>query len=129
MASLLVVSIVVADARAGWYHYGRFARSVGGCASVYHSCAGFYSTCGLIQGSDCGSMLWGCVGGKRLASDWSYDPRMWFDEGLFLYRTCQYYEAIGRIQYAVEQDPNQAKYHYFLALAQRQVGLQEEAFV
>jgi tetratricopeptide (TPR) repeat protein len=128
LASMVVVGVIAAEAQAGWYHYGRAARRVAGCASIYNTCAGFYSTCEMFHSSDCGSATWGCIGcGKRLASDWSDDPSIWFEDGLYLYRTGRYYEALGRIQYAAEQDPNQAKYYYLLALAQRQVGLQDEA--
>jgi tetratricopeptide (TPR) repeat protein len=125
-ASLLIVGVVAVDAQAGWFRYGRFARGISGCASVYQSCSGIYSTCDMFS-SDCNTGCSGCVGGRELASDWSDDPSVWFDDGLYLYRNGRYYEAIGRLQYAAVQDPTQAKYYYFLALAQKQVGLQEEA--
>jgi tetratricopeptide (TPR) repeat protein len=126
IASLFILGVVAVDTEAGWRHYGRFARGIASCASFYQSCSGAYSTCDMFS-SDCNTSCSGCVNGRQLASDWSDDPSVWFDDGLYLYRTGRYYEAIGRLQYAADGDPTQAKYFYFLALAQKQVGLQEEA--
>ncbi len=124
----MTLAVTVVETRAAWYDCGGAARGVAGCASLYQSCAGFYSSCQALYNSDCGSCVGDCVaGGRRLESDWSDDPSIWFEDGLYLYRNGRYYEAIGRLQYAAANDPSQAKYHYFLALAQWQVGMRDEA--